>query len=415
MRKFFWVMLGCLVQVSVQAASFDCAKARTPTEKTICGDAELSRLDQDLGQAYRKALQRGDTNGVRESQRRWLKSELGACKDAACMKKAYRGRLGELTASAPAPESAAPAAAAQQVAQKIPRLHLKTKPTVCKAVAEAVNRGEDRQLLLEIPEDGLLIDINGDGKKERVTFEEKLAYLDYSKVHVSTEDGAPIEFNPVPEEERDSELISERLIKFGDRFYIYGESYETPHYLAIIDKDNREKIVCEFGELKPIVTISSSRNDRLCKLGLEHKLEHVQFAGKRHGMEEFAGEDKKAVAGNFHPDNIIVEASSPNEAAVDIDNDGKPDRVIELHVVTGAANPPCAGDRLAVLDQSGRHLDKGITPLLPAFECMTGQTLLRFDGQSYIEVGAKITQLKGRTLSTICEFHSKRVFRVQED
>jgi uncharacterized protein YecT (DUF1311 family) len=37
------------------AASFDCSKARSLVEITICNDAELSRLDDELGQIYRRA------------------------------------------------------------------------------------------------------------------------------------------------------------------------------------------------------------------------------------------------------------------------------------------------------------------------------------------------------------------------
>jgi hypothetical protein len=268
---------------------------------------------------------------------------------------------------------------------------------------------------MEIPKEGVQIDINGDGKKERVTFEDKLGYWYYSKVHVSTLDGTPIEFNPVPEDERERDLIDERLINFDDKFYIYGGSFGIPNYLAVIDKDNTEKIVCEFSELKPIVTIASSRDDVLCKLGLEHKLDYVKFVGKPHGIERFEGEDVGLVAGDFSPEGIIVETFSPNEGAADINNDGIPDRIMLLHVITGAANPPCAGDRLAVLNKDGNHLDKEITPLLPNFECMTEQALFMFGGQSFIEIGNRIVQLKGKTLNTMCEFHVQRIFRVLEN
>ena len=39
------------------AASFDCAKAATTTEQLICGDPQLSQLDGQLAQAYRRALE----------------------------------------------------------------------------------------------------------------------------------------------------------------------------------------------------------------------------------------------------------------------------------------------------------------------------------------------------------------------
>ena len=47
-------LFGLLVlTLPVQAASFDCAKAGTKVEKLICGDAGLSKLDDELAAAYK--------------------------------------------------------------------------------------------------------------------------------------------------------------------------------------------------------------------------------------------------------------------------------------------------------------------------------------------------------------------------
>jgi hypothetical protein len=45
-------------------ASFDCAKAGTAVEKTICGDAELSSLDEHLGRYYVVALEQAGAGGA---------------------------------------------------------------------------------------------------------------------------------------------------------------------------------------------------------------------------------------------------------------------------------------------------------------------------------------------------------------
>jgi hypothetical protein len=44
-------LLVCIA-VSAHAASFDCAKAKSVMEKTICSDEQLSRLDEELNQKY---------------------------------------------------------------------------------------------------------------------------------------------------------------------------------------------------------------------------------------------------------------------------------------------------------------------------------------------------------------------------
>jgi uncharacterized protein len=80
------------------AASFPCEKAQSKIEKAICADAELSQLDEYLARYYggaRAGLGAGATC-LAADQRSWLSKTRNACADAACMKKAYLERLGEL-------------------------------------------------------------------------------------------------------------------------------------------------------------------------------------------------------------------------------------------------------------------------------------------------------------------------------
>jgi uncharacterized protein len=91
-------MLGLLWSGAAAAASFPCEKAQSRIEKAVCADAEVSQLDEYLGRYYQAA--RGT---VREAgsclaaeQRLWLSSVRNACQDAACLKKVYLARLGEL-------------------------------------------------------------------------------------------------------------------------------------------------------------------------------------------------------------------------------------------------------------------------------------------------------------------------------
>ncbi len=79
------------------AASFDCTKAVSEIEKIICGDDELSRLDESLSKAYLEALKRADIKKQTiKSQRQWLKNERNACQNAECIKTAYETRIREL-------------------------------------------------------------------------------------------------------------------------------------------------------------------------------------------------------------------------------------------------------------------------------------------------------------------------------
>lgn len=87
------------------AASFDCARARNATEKTICTDRELSILDEELGVKFKKALVSArNSKALINEQRTWIKQERNSCADAACLKRSYKSRIAELsTKSVPEP------------------------------------------------------------------------------------------------------------------------------------------------------------------------------------------------------------------------------------------------------------------------------------------------------------------------
>jgi len=86
------------LSAGTQAASFDCAKAATPTEKLVCANQRVSDLDEYLGRYYQTArseLGRGAAC-LAPNQREWLRSVRAACKDAACLERVYLNRLAEL-------------------------------------------------------------------------------------------------------------------------------------------------------------------------------------------------------------------------------------------------------------------------------------------------------------------------------
>lgn len=81
---------------SADAASFDCATARTTVEKIICLDPRLSRLDGELSAVY-KRLRAGDgrNQSLTLSQRKWLQNR-DRCEDITCLDRHYLVRLAEL-------------------------------------------------------------------------------------------------------------------------------------------------------------------------------------------------------------------------------------------------------------------------------------------------------------------------------
>lgn len=99
------------------AASFDCQKATQPLDKKICGDGDLSKLDEDLAAAYAKAKTAISPEGqklLQASQRDWLAFARHVCKSrldpkiakaaedtpVQCLTTEYHERIEDLEAAA---------------------------------------------------------------------------------------------------------------------------------------------------------------------------------------------------------------------------------------------------------------------------------------------------------------------------
>ena len=81
----------------VAGSSFDCRKAGTIVENMICSSKELSTLDEQLAAAYRSVtLSSGNSEAVREQQRKWLREVRDKCQNETCLKGVYRDRLAQL-------------------------------------------------------------------------------------------------------------------------------------------------------------------------------------------------------------------------------------------------------------------------------------------------------------------------------
>ena len=83
--------------------SFNCAKVRTITERTICGNSELSNADARMSSVYsqlRQSLSKTDFGLLRNKQRSWLKHRGYCFGDISCLSQAYKSRIIELKSGA---------------------------------------------------------------------------------------------------------------------------------------------------------------------------------------------------------------------------------------------------------------------------------------------------------------------------
>lgn len=83
---------------AIARPGFDCARAGTATERALCADPDLARLDEAVNASMARATAR--TDDVREVQRRWLALRDGCGADAACLSDAMTIRGSELDAIA---------------------------------------------------------------------------------------------------------------------------------------------------------------------------------------------------------------------------------------------------------------------------------------------------------------------------
>src|SRR5450631_543381 len=100
MKQMTWIALGWLsLTTTVQAASFDCAKAQTKVEHFICDNPSISKIDDDLSKAYQGVISKANDEDKQRAiteQKHWLKFTRSVCINEPCLKHAYWSRIAEL-------------------------------------------------------------------------------------------------------------------------------------------------------------------------------------------------------------------------------------------------------------------------------------------------------------------------------
>ncbi|MFL9987309.1 lysozyme inhibitor LprI family protein [Paraburkholderia sediminicola] len=90
---------GSAAQTTAFAPSFDCRKVTSGPERLICSSPQLSALDVELGQSYKRQMELTDNKKeLKADQIEWRKKERDACSTAECIAQAYRSRIDDLDA-----------------------------------------------------------------------------------------------------------------------------------------------------------------------------------------------------------------------------------------------------------------------------------------------------------------------------
>ncbi len=96
MKKLI-ILLPLSISFASYSASFDCTKAASGTEKTICSIASLSSLDDQMANLYRSVRAKTpDTDKLKSEQIAWIKDSRRCGTDPVCIETAYKKRIFEL-------------------------------------------------------------------------------------------------------------------------------------------------------------------------------------------------------------------------------------------------------------------------------------------------------------------------------
>ncbi|MDB5945491.1 MAG: hypothetical protein JWQ33_517 [Ramlibacter sp.] len=82
---------------SFPSPSFDCARARSRSEKIICSDADLARMDRELGRLHARARNSSPDPAAfrRHNDQEWRNRE-STCRDRECLLRWYEHRREQL-------------------------------------------------------------------------------------------------------------------------------------------------------------------------------------------------------------------------------------------------------------------------------------------------------------------------------
>ncbi|MCG3861829.1 DUF1311 domain-containing protein [Psychrobacter sp. Ps5] len=97
------LLSSSLLAMPAFSASFDCGKASTWIEKTVCSNSELSQLDENMAKKYKAELASADNEDysqnhrviTKNAQRQWLKFQRNTCQSEACLIREYQEYLGK--------------------------------------------------------------------------------------------------------------------------------------------------------------------------------------------------------------------------------------------------------------------------------------------------------------------------------
>lgn len=305
------------------AASFDCQKASRSIEKMICSNDELSSLDEKLSVVYARSIAASADKGAEVSaQRQWLRNYRDRCDNSACAIDAYKKRLAVVErysgGYAEIPDSG-----------------------LIKTLCEKLMLQSVREEIVS-KRDGV-DDINNDGHKENAQScwggTMNTPCTDYSDSK-----GNKVSINQANYERKDW-VLGERTFRYAGRtFSLLFRDYEMqkPISLTYVTPSNEEYALCKFNTVVSSALADGERAAPVCKalLSSSSQIQQVTFID----APDFGFDANKQRDLNVN-----------GSGAVDIDNDGSLEQIIEVQYDNGGGRG-CSFNYFDILNESGKNL-----------------------------------------------------------
>jgi len=373
--------------------SFDCSKARSRIDRSICADSSLAALDRRLAELFAIAqAQTLDPGELKKTQRKWLRGR-DDCEAADCIAQSYQQRIETLATFTG--RFATPFAS---------RLCALFEQADTRAAALAAQSGVD--------------DINNDGTTKTTAActpgtanVQCAAYVD-DKNHA-------IDIQPQGFEWNTYSALGRAPFRFEGRTFVYHSrdvALIEPSYISFVTPENREVRVCDFATNNTSATLEGG--DEVCAaVAADEGIELVELAGMTGEGTAFSRPD------------TYLKASG----AVDIDNDGLDENVVELSYASGAGQgctfnyfELLADDQQSLLNNSNsrpvRELQAIADDGYHERNCGNiANRLFKFDDKIYYETNAannqlvphEVRKLDGTAVDTLCTFEREVTTKVK--
>jgi len=417
MKKLF--LLTLLVLSFLHSASFDCKKASTNIEKTICGapsGAEfLIGLDERLSNKYnmiKEALPENKKNSFISSQRKWLRERNKNCEThydiSNCLMPMYKKRI-------------------EFFETKYKNI-LFDFPSNSELMTICNNFAENPKLFIkEHSFKSKDFDINNDGLNEKVEVTSQgSAGIHVAHCEYTLHNGETVEAMPIGFEWKDywaNGLVHLNINNKSFRLNTFDFNLEEPAYLSYINQSNEEHVVCEFETKKvEIMTPNSDINNskEICSL-VDIKTEITGEPPTNYPSVLGIGKLKRIeLAKNSELNSTYFERTYTNswslynnkEESFDYNNDGKEETIIQIeHSSTKGRMCDVIHFDEVVLDKtSSRKILLKIQELdlkdsYPS--CYSHSGFFKYKDQIYYEEikddKHNVLQIKNNKISTICE------------